>query len=198
MPWIPIYVNEQDARVLVEWLNQAPEIAFIVSDAPQCWKAVSSIQTVTDGDACMWHVPSGPLPLLTGPRQDDPVEQVVSPWEGWRERRPGANGSQPYFGAGHPGVMWLNLRLVCRNIAEKPGAIGMSSIQWIGNHYRLIGNAAKPETEKFWKRLRRFIASHSTRIPRGGPIDGPRPEIYAFESALEEIRNGRARARNPV
>jgi hypothetical protein len=92
--------------------------------------------------------------------------------------------------------MWLNLRFVSRSIAEKPGAIGMSGLQWIGNHYKVIGNAAKPETEKFWKRLRRFIASNSTRIPRAGPVDGPWPEIYAFKSALAEIQNGRARAAN--
>ena len=72
-----------------------------------------------------------------------------------------------------------------------------SVIQWIGNHYKMIGNAAKPETEKFWKRLRRFIASNSTRIPGSGVVDGPFPEIYAFKSALEEIQNGRARAANP-
>lgn len=133
----------------------------------------------------------------TGPRHNDPLEQVVSPWEGWREKRPGADTSKPYFGAGHPGVMWLNVRCVSRSITEKPGAIGMSVIQWIGNHYKMIGNAAKPETEKFWKRLRRFIASNSTRIPGAGAVDGPFPEIYAFKSALEEIQNGRARAANP-
>jgi hypothetical protein len=60
MPWIPIYVNELDAPVLIERLNQAPEIAFIVSDGPQRWRAVTSIQNVPDGDACMWHIPSGP------------------------------------------------------------------------------------------------------------------------------------------
>ena len=180
MPWIPIYVNEQDARVLIEWLNQDPEIAFVVPDGPQRWKAVPSIQNVPDGDTCMWHVPSGPLPLLTGPRHNDPLEQVVSPWEAWREKRPGADTSKPYFGAGHPGVMCLNVRCLSRSITEKPGAIGMSVIQWIGNHYKMIGNAAKPETEKFWKRLRRFIASNSTRIPRAGAVDGPFPEIYCI------------------
>lgn len=183
--------------MLIEWFNQAPEIAFIVSDGPQHWKAVPSVPNVADGDICMWHVPSGPLPLLTGPRHNDPIEQVVSPWEGWREKRPGADRSKPYFGAGHPGVMWLNLRFVSRSIAEKPGAIGMSGIQWIGNRYKMIGNAAKRETEQFWKRLHRFIVSNSTRIPRAGPINGPFPEIYAFKSALEEIQNGRARAANP-
>ena len=42
----------------------------------------------------------------------------------------------------------------------------------MGNLYKMIGNAAKPETEKFWRRLRRFITFNSTRIHREGPIVG--------------------------
>ncbi len=73
----------------------------------------------------------------------------------------------------------------------------MSSIGWIGNRYKIIGSAAKPETERFWKKLRKFVAAHATQIPREGALDGPGREIYAFPSALDEIRNGRGRAPNP-
>lgn len=80
---------------------------------------------------------------------------------------------------------------------QAPSAIGLSSVGWIGNRYKIIGNAAKPETERFWKMLRKFVASQATQIPRAGSLDGPDREIYAFPSALDEIRNGRARAANP-
>ena len=151
----------------------------------------------------IWHAPSGPLPLLSE-RRGTPAEQIISPWDGWAERRPGADRRLPYFGAGHPGVMKVTLCLTSerpwegmKSTPQPSSAVGLSTVEWIGNHYRIIGDPAKPETEKFWKRLRRFVGSKSIKIPRVGPLDGPQPDVYAFPSALREIQNGRVRAANP-
>jgi hypothetical protein len=100
--------------------------------------------------------------------------------------------------------MSLNLRFVSKKgqrvqVGDRQavGNIGLSSIGWIGNRYKVIGRAAKPETERFWKRLRKFVACHATQIPRTGSLDGPDSEIYAFPTALAEIRNGRGQAEKP-
>ncbi len=79
--------------------------------------------------------------------------------------------------------------------------IGMSSFEWIGNHYKSVGRAATPEAERFWKELRRWVAQQSVKIPRTGPVAGSivraGAEIFAFASALAAIQGGQARDDNP-
>jgi hypothetical protein len=199
-----MYLTSQDVPVLIQWLTQTKEIGFIVSDGPRRWRAVPTIHNIPDDPISLWHVPSGPLPLYVGPRGDQHVEEVKSPWDGWDEKRSGGDFRQPFFGSSNSGVMRMTILLESKytwigfNRKNEPsGAIGLSGIEWIGNHYKIIGEPAKPETERFWKKLRRFVASQASRITRVGPIDGPRPEAYAFKKALEEIKNGRGRAVNP-
>jgi hypothetical protein len=198
-----MYLNEVDSRVLLAWLASTSEIGFLVPDGASRWKAVREISGPPDHPLNVWHVPSGPLPLL-GERREDPAGQIDSPWEGWFERRPGTDTRLPYFGAGHPGVFTLTFRLQSKrtweghkSIRQPSNAVGLSSAGWIGNRYRMIGNAAKPETETFWKKLRKFVASQATKIPRVGPLEGPYSEVFAFRSVLTEIQNGRPRAANP-
>lgn len=74
----------------------------------------------------------------------------------------------------------------------------LSSFEWIGNHYRIIGTAADPATEAWWKRLRHSMKSlNATRIPRSGPLDGPDAEAWALPSALAKIRAGAPGDVNP-
>jgi hypothetical protein len=192
MPWLPLYVDNADLQQLLSWLNSDEEIAFIVSDGPKRWKAVSSLDKFGRGCYCIWHLPSGPLPLLgLGTIKDS---EVPDPWAGWTELRTGADPDTPYFGAGHPGIIWLNARpTACRN----PKAIGLSSFEWIGNRYRVLGRPAAETTEKWWQRLRKSVKKVSHRIPRVGPCDGPLPEIWAFPSAHVAILSGVPRDSNP-
>ena len=74
----------------------------------------------------------------------------------------------------------------------------MSSFEWIGNRYRLIGEGAPEVTEKWWQRLRRQIKKRAVRIPREGPTDGPNAEIWALPSALKHVQDGTIRDANPV
>jgi len=193
MPWLPIYADSNDFRTIHDWLNASEELAFIVADGPQRWRAVSTVPSLATDRVCLWHVPSGPLPLLHAQPSRE-VSSITDPWSGWQELRAGADASRPYFGAGHPGIIWLNHRPISRRSQR---GIGLSSYEWIGNHYRDIGNAADAATEVFWRSMRRWTQKHAKKIPRDGPIDGSRAEIFAFPSALAAFESGVERDANP-
>ena len=186
MPWLPLYMDDRDAADLLSWLNDEPHIAFIVSNGAKQWKALDAVSSFSPR-SCLWHTNSGPLPLLT--ESSDLI--VDDPWSGWTEQRTGADPTTPYFGAGHPGVYWLN------NYPNNCGVIPLSSFEWIGNHYRTIGDPAPPSTEKWWARLRRRIKKTAIRIPRTGPVDGTNPEIWTLPNALAAIQSGTDRSPNP-
>ena len=192
MPYLVLYIDETDAKQLLDPLNRDPEIAFIVSNGPGSWIAKKTIESLSAGRYCLWHFPSGPLPLVLG--RQVPDDLITDPWAGWREVVSGADMTQPYFGPGHPGTIWLTVRTKSSDKRE----IGLSAFEWIGNWYRIIGTAAHPTTEAWWKRLRKSMKSlNATRIPRSGPLDGPDAKAWAFPSALAKIRTGMPRDLNP-
>jgi len=182
MPWLPLYADSNDFRTIREWLNASEEVAYIVGDGPGRWRAVGSVPAFGIDRICLWHVPSGALGGIT------------NPWNGWQEMRAGADPRVPYFGAGDPGVFWLNVRPTSRRSA---GGIGLSSFEWIGNHYRCLGRAAAPSTERFWRGLRRWAQKHAKKVPRTGLLGGPRAEIFAFPFALAAFGAGVPRDDNP-
>lgn len=188
MAWLPIYASEQDVAEILAHLNEAEELAFVVSNGPGKWKAVPSISSLQPGRYCLWHLPSGSLPLFKG--SDIHPGEVENPFEGWAEVKAGANPSTPYFGAGHPGIIWLNIRLNGTCTLTGATTIGLSSFEWIGNHYRSIGASATAETEKFWKALGRWVKKHSVKVSRGGPQQPTPPEIWAFAGAQAMFENG--------
>ena len=173
-----MYLLKEDVEYLNNWLNHEDNIAFLVANGQRKWIArkrheiISNIGTQPFEqrddffipnfvEYNLWHVPSGPLPLLENDSEgvklkfskgySDDVAKISDPWTGWREIRRGANPRIPYFGAGHPGV--IHLRIKVSDTDEIP----MSSFGWIGNHYKIIGNAADQSTEKFWKKLKRMV-----------------------------------------
>jgi hypothetical protein len=193
MPWLPFYADEEDFRVVHDYLNQNEEIAFIVSDVPHRWRATHTIPHMDGTRICLWHVPSGPLPLLH-PHPSKAVDSIADPWSGWTELRTGTDNTCPYFGAGHPSIIWLNHRPKSERLSD---GIGLSSFEWIGNRYSLIGSPAPKVTERFWQRLGRWAKKSAVIIPRAGALDGPSREIWAFQSALAAFRSGRNRDSNP-
>lgn len=66
MPWLPMYLTESDAPVLIDLLVADPQIAFLLPNGPKQWRAVESISAEGINKIGLWHVPSGPLPLLAG------------------------------------------------------------------------------------------------------------------------------------
>jgi hypothetical protein len=217
MAWIPMYMLKDDVAFLSDWLSQEEEIAFLISEGQKKWIAKkhhdipgdigtqkfspgSDISIPDFVEYNLWHIPSGPLPLLESnsgsvklkfakeDRKDD--GKILDPWAGWTEIRTGANSRIPYFGAGHPGIIHLEIKL------SNSGEIPMSCFEWIGNHYNIIGNGADPTTERFWKKLRRMIKKVATQIPRSNSA-GAKNEIYAFPLAHKEIQDGRKCSLNP-
>jgi hypothetical protein len=193
MPWLPLYLDEVDAADLLGLLNVDNDLAFIFSTGPGQWVARRAMDVAADGRHCLWHTPVGPLPLLRGVGRPEGV--ISDPWAGWTEEQAGADPSQPYFGPGHPGIIWWNLRTRSSGMR---GGLGLSSFEWIGNYYRLIGSPSDPRTEVWWAQLRKAIKRRQARrIPRQGPLDGPHPEIWAMPSALAKIESGTPRDGNP-
>jgi len=190
MPWLPLYIEKTDLAFLSAWLNKEPNLAIIQSAGNGFWKASEKISIHDDGRYCLFHTTSGPLPLLAE-TPNFPNGIVENPFQGWREKRSGKDTKNPYFGAGHQAVFWLNVR------CGKDSEIGLSSFEWIGNHYSVLDGPAPAEANKWWARLKRWVKKNSNRIPRQGSIDGPKKEIYAFEGALKSIREGKARKINP-
>jgi hypothetical protein len=193
MPWLPIYADSFDFEKILGYLNASEELAFIVTNGLGRWIAVPTVHAIESSTICLWHVPSGPLPLLH-PKPSKEIGSISDPWAGWEELRAGADSSKPYFGAGHSGIIWLNVRPKSR---LDPNAIGLSSFEWIGNHYWAIGQRADESTEKFWRNMRRWVQKSTIKIPRSGPLDGPHAEVFAFPSAVAAFNAGTQRAGNP-
>ena len=212
-----MYLMKPDIEFLNDWLNQEEEIAFLLSNGDKKWIAkkqhfiLPDIGTQKFGEGYdfnipnfveynLWHIPSGPLPFLGENKsvklifkKEDWKDEayIPNPWFGWTELRTGANERIPYFGAGHPGIIHLEIKL-----NDDDGGIPMSGFGWIGNHYKIIGNAAEETTEKFWNRLKKMAKKVGKQIPRGNNTNC-RNEIFAFPAAYAEIQNGRPCADNP-
>jgi hypothetical protein len=191
MPWLPLYVDEVDAADLLGFLNSDADVAFIVADGPGRWVARRAVDVAADGWHCLWHWLTGALPLFRGAGKPDGV--VGDPWAGWAEETGGADPSQPYFGVGHPGIIWWNLWTRSRRI---PDGIGLASFEWIGNYYRMLGAAADARTEAWWAHLREALKKRKARrIPRRGPLDGPVQR--SGRCPPHSQRSSRARDDNP-
>lgn len=193
MPWLPFYAFGDDPGTLLSLLNDDPEVAFIIGDGPGKWKAVETIEAFRDRRCMIWHVPSGPLPLLAAVN-GDPDDNIADPWCGWTERRAGAISTIPYFGPDHSG----HVRLTIKNLAggNEP-RIGLSGMEWTGSHYARIGLPAHPSTQRWWKRLRAAIIRISKKVPRGGPFGDSKPEIYALPDACRAFAKGMEADINP-
>jgi hypothetical protein len=187
-----MYLTGDDVALLSAMLNADEEIAFVKTDGPNRWKAILCLSTLSAGRTGMWHIPSGPLPLLAPDKKDAGL--VHDPFSGWNELRTGADPTTPYFGAGHPGVIWLNLRL---HPNERDSACGMSSFEWIGNRYSLIGNPATEKTKLWWASLRRRIQRIAKKAPRQTLSTPSRPEIFAFPAARILLEGGKRFDLNP-
>jgi hypothetical protein len=187
-----MYLVHEDLPTLIELVGE--DIAFIVADGERRWRATLDRSRPLRLRTALWHVPSGPLPLLRS-SPDLPVGKVADPWAGWTEERTGADATTPYFGTGHPGVFWLNLRIP----GSRPGSVcGLSSFEWIGNRYSIIGSPAPLVTAKRWEKLRRQIKKNAHKVPRGGRSEATPAEIWAFPGAYALLGEaGRADA-NPL
>jgi len=201
--WIPMYLESADMARLLAHLDDDPEIAWIVRDGGR-WIAKQRLDRLPPRTICLWHIPSGPLPLFVPiestqrpggfrPVQDEGM--IEDPFAGWDDPF-GGELEEPRFG-NPPGIVWLNLQMRGGPGRPDDGPIGISSFGWIGRRYALIGGVPAVSTSRWWRALRRWVAACAVRVPKEGPLDGPRPEIFAFPAALESIKAGAPRAALP-
>jgi hypothetical protein len=169
VPWLRMFLLNDDVSLLVEYLDSDADLAWLAPNGPGRWLATVHHPPLASRMG-LWHTPAGPLPLLSADPAEKALDWIHDPWTGWRERRAGRDPKTPYFGAGHPGVYWLNLR-TDPDRPRKTAEIGLSSFEWIGNHYRQIGSAPNPSTERHWKALRRWVGKVAVKIPRAGDAD---------------------------
>jgi len=184
--WLPLYMLEEDVPLLHERLNSDPEIAFIVRDGPERWRAVWQVDDIR-GTTMLWHVPGGPLPLL---RPDGPDTLIEDPFAGWRELNPGLDDSVPYFGPYSFVSILMRIWVPSWNGLPKD-YIDISSFSWPA----LRGPPPYPEsTRRWWKRLRAFVGRHARRVRRWEPLYGPDADIWAMPAALRALEAGMERA----
>lgn len=178
MPSVSFVADDVDFKAILAYLNGHPEVAFIVPEGPSRWRAVPALERLDGDRIALWHTSSGPLPRLAS-RWGEPDSTIEDPWSGWQEEAAGADPSVPYFGPGHPGVIWL------LHNPDGPGTrhgVGVSGFEWIGNRYSIIGHPALPATEKFWMALRRWLVRSTTTSQSTG-------QVRAFPSAMARIRD---------
>ena len=190
MPSIPFYALEPDLVQLLEHLNVEHDLAFIVPTGPRRWCAISQAAALVAGPHALWHLPSGPLPLL-GRDELEPDVPIPDPFAGWVERVPAAAGNQPFFGS-HPGVIWLYLPGF-----PEPDVVPMSAFGWIGNRYAAIGRPAPTSTAKCWRSLQGWIRRHTVPVARAGSVTADAPEVGAFPVAWERLMAGARAGLNP-
>ena len=192
MPWLGLYADEVDSASILKLLNADPEIAFIVRHGRDRWIARRRLRAVTEGKICLWHHPGGPLPLVyvsaLMERRTNKTSYVEDPWKGWKPKMIGADTGTPYFGPGHPSVVWWN---VSPRGAIAKNSIGLSGFEWIGNANSIIGRPAHPSTTEWWKRLRKSLTKGNRRVSRLGPLDGGLGrDVWALPSALAKLEAG--------
>lgn len=212
MAWIPFYADEDDFISIIERLNDDSEIAFILPCGNGKWIAKKQIEQLGKGDHCLWHIPGGEIKqyiegekniisgvlrrLLNAPKKMSEKSGTVSnPWNGWKGPHESGKIDVPFLG-NEPNIMQLTVNMtgICND-----NAIGMSGFGWIANRYKAVGSPAHKTTVNWWNRLRRWIRKTSAaKITHLGPLDHPQPEIWAFSSAYEKIKNGKERDPNTM
>ena len=186
---LPLYMLEEDVPLLHEQLNADPEIAFILRDGPERWRAVWQVDDLR-GKTMLWHVPGGPLPLRHYQGEDTLIEE---PFGGWREERPGLDDSVPNFGADCQVNILMRIWVPGWNGLPRD-LVDISTFSWPA----LKVTRSPPEpTRRWWKRWRAFIGRHARRVTRWGPLEGPDADIWAMPAALRALQSGMQRADNP-
>ncbi len=192
MSWIPFYADESDFRPIIDRLSADSELAIILPAGPGRWIARAQVAELPDGKYILWHIPAGSLPLLSNTSAEEDA-MIPDPFAGWTERRRGLDASIPFFGS-IPNV--FELRKTTRG-SEFPDSIGLSSLGWIGNHFKSLGLGAAKTTVLWWRRTQRWVKQAAVRqIPRWDAAIPIEAEIWVFPGAYKTIQAGAPRDAN--
>jgi hypothetical protein len=211
------FADEQDARLILDRLNVDPDIAFIIHDGPrsyetaqpssevgitaqigtghpehrQRWRAVWDLEQFeenTAGDHILWHVPSGPLPLI---RAGQTERMISDPWAGWIEEEPNQWQDAPYFGWRFYGT--IQLQLNARHLAYTETELKTLRVlnhYWMQNDGLYVSHfqskLSSAEAEQWWARFEGWVSSTAVKLKdqTGGN------EVWTFPSALQRLKAG--------
>lgn len=193
-----IYATKKDADAIRMWINDEPDIAWIVKvaehDEAYHWKAVSSIDVLQEQIYALWHIRSGSLNIPSGDQNiSDAI--VTDPFAGWLQPMHEKGASSPWFGDNLPGPYTFRFAESGR---EAPGSLGRSGFFWAEDRYKPIGKSAHPDAKIWWKKLRRFLDKSAVQVPWASATNRKRTAMaYVFPEAQLQIDLGRHRDVNP-
>lgn len=172
MPSIPFYATDADLRSVLDYLNDDPEVEFIVANGPKNWRTVERLPHVPASHQMIWHKPGGPLP---------PAQRSAIP-------------GRPFYGSVPMVVTWD----VAREGPNPHAPVPMSALGWIGDRYKATGQGAAEETTRWWRALQKWVADQTREFTRGGKTGDPRGgTIAAFPEAATRLDAGAAGEMNP-
>jgi hypothetical protein len=227
---LSFFAIDEDLPTVLERLNADPDVAFLVPDGPkdpeealwerysaspeagmnplmlrdtgyrQRWKAVREVSRLRVGAQSLWHVPTGPLPLVPDysagvPLFPQPHPPVADPWSGWTEKNPVTE--TPFLDSFH-GEIRLELWTRHRPYSELERArvrslmsywnegrerVVASSFSWIGGRY----SPPPAATRKWWNRLKAWLARETTPL---AALENRTQVFFAFPAALRLLGTG--------
>jgi hypothetical protein len=197
MPEIILYLTKSDSESIREWINVESEVAWIVKESQiGCnyrWRASDQISEIFDQEYAIWHRDDLPLNIPSG-RPEVPDAIVLDPFNGWNQLLETENCTRPWFGAHLPGPFVFRFKEIGH---ESTSAIGRSGFTWLGNRYASIGKPAPDGAKKWWRRLDRFIHSHSVQIPWPYADKFGKGKAFAFPDAHSKLLSGYHADANP-
>jgi hypothetical protein len=189
-----MYLTSDDVELVGLVLSKDKDIAVIIPDGePYRWKAVKDFNPPYAERTALWHIPSGPIPLVSG-EAGQPDLFVEDPWTGWTEREITHDPATPFFGAGRPGIFWLNVRPSSPNDNR---ALGLSTLEWIGRRYKGLGIEPTLASQRWWRSIYRRLLRIGKKVPRGTLNASLPPEVLAFPNAYRYLEAGCAGDSNP-
>jgi hypothetical protein len=194
VPSIQMYLDTADLPLLQDYLNAEIEIA-VIARASAGYALVKPVTLEPNAQYTLWHLPSGDIP---GDCLDADGNIVADPWAKWHlgaihlqlEVRP---GKYQTFVPRSSGV-GFDLATF-----DDPSALGRSDFEWVGNKYSVIGKPAHPATDRWWKRLRRWVGRNSTKVASYGALNNLDSvlDVWAFPAAYAALSAGKPRSMNP-
>jgi hypothetical protein len=189
------YATSVDAELIRRFINDAPEVAWIVkvAEQDQCytWRAVDRLDVISEQRYALWHLDSGPLNVPSG-SATIPDTPVTDPFAGWTQSLNSSGDTAPWFG-GNPAPFFLNIHHAGR---ERPCSIARSEFAWAGDHFRSIGLPAAPAAKRWWQQLVRFMKAQAS-VESWPPGMSSRRKAYVFPDAQAQVALGRSLDVNP-
>ncbi len=170
-------MTPEDLPRIAAWLDADGDIAQIVSIGENKWQARNNVELSAGGRWCLFHTACGPLPLLAAKNSDEPDSEIADPFAGWTERRPGAVPGTPYFGSGHVAIFRFN-------VGRMRDGVCSFTVEWIGDHYAVLGRKAPDAAKQWWGRLKRFVLKDAVKVDAKLRPTASRSPYWATPRAL--------------